>query len=40
MSDKVTGEQVAKAIGSVFGTVFVIFAAFIGAIFSLAKKTK
>lgn len=40
MSDKITGEQVAKAIGSVFGAVLVVLAAFISALFSLAKKTK
>lgn len=40
MSDKVTAEQVAKAVGSAFGVVLVVFAAFISALFSLAKKTK
>lgn len=39
MDNKSNAQRVAKAIGDGLAVVFVIFAAFISAIFSLAKKS-
>lgn len=39
MNEKSTAERVAHAIGNGLAVIFVIFAAFISAIFSMAKKS-
>lgn len=39
MQNKSNAQKVAKAIGDVLAVVLVIFAAFISAIFSLAKRS-